>query len=326
MSLSAQERSEECKKTLCSILASLHDGPIDETLIDPNYGEFATVHPTTWDELLRNGWIERLDAVGKYRFTGTGWLGALRLTGQLLVPDFETKIGKALSALKACVKGRGSAALVPLNQIAQDAGLSEGFVFNIIESKLVEEHHGRTGAKWQDRGRLIFVPRDFNIETTDLNALIREETERRVAGLHKRVQELEIELGRYRCPHCGAALSTSVPVEVSEHHTGCYETFDCGYATMDGQQAKPCLHDPVFPKLDEFELQTRQYGDEWICIARGKTKYARQLDSMSARASTEEDASSLVIAQYNYKAGLISNAEYLEEFLRRLSISPKPAH
>src|ERR1035438_5398734 len=120
MSLSAQERSEECKKTLRSILASLHDCAIDETLIDPNDGEFTAVHPTTWDELLRNEWIERLESVRKYRLTGTGWLGALRLTGQLLEPDFESKIGRVLSALKACVKGRGSAAVVPMKQIAQD--------------------------------------------------------------------------------------------------------------------------------------------------------------------------------------------------------------
>lgn len=324
MSLSAQQRSEECKRTLCSILAVLHDAAIDETFIDPNDADFATVHTTTWDELLGNEWIERLDAVGRYRLTGTGWLGALRLTGQLLERDFETKIGSALSAMKAHVKGRGSAALVTLKVIAQDAGLSEGFVFNIIESKLVEEHHGRTGAKWQDKGRVILVPRDFNIETTDLNALIREEGERRVAALHKRVQELEKELGYYRCPHCGAAQSASGPVELSEHYTGWRETFGCGYSALDGVQEKPCPHDPAFPKLEEFELKTLQHGELWTCIANGKTKYAQQLGSMIARASTEEDAKGLVISQYNYKAGHISNSEYFEEFLRRLSTSPKP--
>lgn len=326
MSLSAQERSEECKKTLCSILVSLYDAAIDETFIDPNDAEFATVHPTTWDELRRNEWIEWLDAVGRYRLTGTGWLGALRLTGKLLERDFETKIGHALSAMKAHVKGRGSTAVVTLKRVAQDAGLSEGFVFNIVESKLVEKHYERTGATWQDKGRLILVPRDFNIETTNLNELIREGAERLVAGLRERVQKLEDELGCYQCPHCRAALSTSGPVELSQHHTGNYETFACGYATMDEHQEKPCPHDPAFPKLEEFELQMRQHGDEWICIADGKTKYARQLDSMSARASTEEFAMRLVIAQYNYKACRISNAKYFEEFLHCHSTSPNPAH
>src|SRR5713226_7946875 len=110
------------------MLATLDASAIDQTLFDPQDETFKDIHITTWDELAGNGWIEELE--GTYRLTGTGWLGALRLTGQLYAEKFETSVGSTLRAMKAHikVKGRSASALVPLNQIAQETGLPEGFV------------------------------------------------------------------------------------------------------------------------------------------------------------------------------------------------------
>ena len=317
MSLSGHEKSEECKTVLTTMLAVLGASAIDETLFDP-CSEFEGVHATTWDELVRNEWIEHLAAVDRYRLTGTGWLGALRLTGQLGENRFEVNIGKTLGAMKTHVKGRAYSAVVSLRQIAQEADLSEGFVYNVVESKLVEKHHGRTGAKWQDRGRLIFIPRDFNIEPTDLNALIREGADRRIEELEERLQQTEDELSRYQCPHCSAALCGTGPVELSEHDEGTYDVFECGYRAISGYQQHPCPKDPKFPKFNEFELKTVQVkGGEWMCYAIGQTKYARQLSSLSAPGRTEEEAKWRVISQYNYMAGIISNQKYFEDQLRQ---------
>lgn len=316
MSLSSQERSEECKAVLTAMLGILGGSAIDETLFDPQSKEFETVHPTTWDELFKNGWIEQLESVGRYRLTGTGWLGALRLTAQLGERQFAVNIGRTLAAMKAHVRGRVKSALVPLKQVAQEACLPEGFVYNVVESRLLEEHHGRTGAKWQDKGRLVLIPRDFNIEPTDLNTLIQEEAERRIEEIEERLQQAEDELGRYQCPHCRAPLCGTGSVELSEHDEGAYDVFECGYRCIDGFQQRPCPKDPKFPKLDEFELKIVQTkSGEWMCYAIGQTKYALQLESMSARGRTEEEAKRRVIAQYNYKAGIISNEKYIEQQL-----------
>jgi len=296
------------------MLAELGMSAIDEALFDPEGATLKEIHLTTWDELVGHGWVEEVELIGKYRFTGTGWLGALRLTGELYDSDFEDKLGKALCAMKAHVKGRARSALASLRQIAEEARLPEGFVYNIIESRLVEQHHGRTGAKW--KGRMILIPRDFDIEPTNLNELIHEEADRRIEEFKEHLQFVEEELSRFQCPHCKAALSSTGPVELSEHDTGSYESFECGYAAIDGWQQRPCPKDPKFPRLEDFELKTVQHGNEWMCYASGKTPYAKQLESMSAPGRTEEEAKRRVIAQYNYKAGNISNAGYMSEMVR----------
>jgi hypothetical protein len=315
MSLSKEARAAECGTVLESMLAALGASAIDESLFDPEHPPFRDSHSTTWDELAGQGWIEELE--GTYRLTGTGWLGALRLTKQLGDQRFLDSVGRALGAMKAHIKasGRKNAALVPLKQIAGEAGLPEGFVYNLIESRLVEEHHGRTGAKWRDKGRMILIPRDFNIEPADLNNVIREEADLLIDELKERLEMAEQELGRYQCPHCKSGLCSVGSVELSEHDSGTYESFECGYAAIDGWQQHPCPKDPKFPKLDEFELKTVQRGDEWMCYAIGKTPYAKQLNSLSAPGRTEDEARRRVIAQYNYKAGNVSNATYMEQML-----------
>jgi hypothetical protein len=315
MSLSKEARAAECGIVLESMLAALGASAIDETLFDPQHPPFQDSHATTWDELAGQGWIEELE--GQYRLTGTGWLGALRLTKQLGDQRFLNDVGRALAAMKAHIKasGRKNATLVPLKQIAQEAGLPEGFVYNLIESRLVEEHHGRTGARWRDKGRMILIPRDFNIEPADLNDLIREEADLLIEELKERLVMAEDELGRYQCPHCKSGLCSAGSVELSEHDSGTYESFECGYAAIDGWQQHPCPKDPKFPKLDDFELKTVQRGEEWMCYALGKTPYAKQLNSLSAPGRTEDEARRRVIAQYNYKAGNVSNATYMEQML-----------
>lgn len=118
---------------------------------------------------------------------------------------------------------------------------------------------------------MILIPRGFDIPPTDLKALIREETENLIEQLRERIEIAECELAQYRCPHCKSALSSTGGVELSEHDTGTYETFECGYSTLDGIQTHPCPKDPKYPKLDEFEFKTVKQGDEWMCYAVGKT-------------------------------------------------------
>ncbi len=126
MSFSPEVGSAECKTLLEVLLRELGAAAIDETLFDPEKAVFASIHNTTWDEIEREGWIEVVKDVGEYRFTGTGWLGALQATGSIYERQFEERMGSALGAMKRYVKGRDRPALVPLRQIADAAKLPEG--------------------------------------------------------------------------------------------------------------------------------------------------------------------------------------------------------
>ncbi len=161
---------------------------------------------------------------------------------------------------------------------------------------------------------MILIPRGFDIPPTDLNTLIREETENLIEELRERVEIAEYELAQYKCPHCRSALSSTGGVELSERDSGTYESFQCGYSALDGVQTHPCPKDPRFPKLDEFELKTVKQGDEWLCYALGKTPYAKQLSLLRAPGKTEEQARNRVIADYNFRAGKISNTKYMDDF------------
>ena len=50
--------------------------------------------------------------------------------------------------MKRHVKGRHDSQVIPLAQLATEAGEPEGFLFNIIDSKSSSTGNARTGADW----------------------------------------------------------------------------------------------------------------------------------------------------------------------------------
>jgi hypothetical protein len=295
MTLAQTERSDNVARALKSMLDRVADAALDEVSFSP------TAHPevltTTWDELLAAELIERLPS-GEYILTGRGWTGRINDRG------FEQRIEKLFGTLKGFVKGRRDSATVPLSELVTQTGLPEGFVFNIIEGKYMEELSKRRGASWVKPGRLVLIPVAFGIQPTDLRTLLD-------PAVVKKMEELEDELGttrgdlsRYRCPHCNAEMTASGGYRIDEHNDGDYEQFSCGYGQRDGQVDSLCPKDPHFPKFEDFELVTNQREPgEWICRPKPKTPYAQLIGLDPCSGRTKEEAERRVKARYLHRSG-----------------------
>lgn len=305
MTVSRNERSQNCWRAVTLMLEQLGDGAIDDTLFDPADASFQDIIPTTWSELERDGWVEQIKETQQYRFTGLGWLQAIKSAGKLDDNSLSTRAGPLFATMKAYVKGRQKPCVVKLSELALKSAVPEGVVFNIIESNVLEEHFKRRGAMWHERGRLVFIPVDFNVEPADVNMLFKEEMLNRIEKLEEELAQTKEELSIYKCPHCGAPLSTTGPIELDEHTEDTVEVFACGYSTG-GWNERPCPSDPKFPKLEDYEFkftetQTR-WGTECVCLALSKTDMARKVSLMSQRGRTRDEAQQKVVESYKQLA------------------------
>jgi hypothetical protein len=295
------ERSENFVYALKTMLDGMGDAALDEVSFAA--AEYAAILNTTWDELLARELIEQLPT-GEHILTGRGWTAAVIATGQINDPEFKERIQTLFAALKSFVKGRGTAATVSLRELVTKTGLPEGFIFNVIEGKYMEEISKRRGASWVKPGRLVLIPVAFNIQPTDLRTLLEPVVLQRLGDLTENLEATQEELSRYRCPYCKAEMTASGGYPIDEHNDGDYEQFSCGYGVRDGRVESLCPKDPNFPKFEDFELIMRQTKDgEWICWAKPKTRYATlvRLDSCPGR--TVEEAQRRVKARYLFTSG-----------------------
>lgn len=135
-----------------------------------------------------------------------------------------------------------------------------------------------------------------------------EKTNQELENLKKQVErtnELLDEASYYKeqfaCPHCGAEVTT-IAGEDEE-----VRFYSCGLAWGPSYN-HPCPHDPDFPKLEEYELVTRQNApDIWWCSPKPKTKMARMLTLDSKTGKTEEEARQNVMKDYQFKARNVPN-------------------
>lgn len=139
-----------------------------------------------------------------------------------------------------------------------------------------------------------------------------------IAELQEEIESLQAELEEYRCPHCGAALSTraDAPMDDEQKHWDVVEVFDCGFRLYGGSVDRPCPHDPQFPQFEDYEiviLPKPLHGDEgFTAMARPKTEMAGKLRIDAGSGSTEEEARSRLQAHYLYAAGKITNAQWFK--------------
>lgn len=120
---------------------------IEELGEDPLYHEFDItvppysdqIYPTTWKSLKDSYLVSTAELINSpFRsLTGAGWLEGLRMTGQVN-KELQAKAGRVMRALKDCLQGRKESAYAPVSSIAIAADVSEGFVFNLIESRFIE--------------------------------------------------------------------------------------------------------------------------------------------------------------------------------------------
>jgi hypothetical protein len=97
--------------------------------------------------------------VGFY-LTGAGWRRALDVTGRLSDTEFETIFSSICKTLKSSVKSRSEEAYLYPSDVARDTGVTEEFLTNVIDSRLIDHHFNIQGAEWEQDG-LIRVPINF---------------------------------------------------------------------------------------------------------------------------------------------------------------------
>jgi len=304
MTLARQERTANFKLALTTLLEAVGDYALAEVLFDPN------AHPdilkTTWEDLEKIALIEPLPT-GKYLLTGRGWTAALLTTGTQNEPWFKDRLSKLFSAMKKLVKGRHEPAIVVMRVLVETTTLPEGWIFNIIEGKYLEEVAKRRGASWVKSGRIVLIPVSFDIEPTDLNTLLQDQVLRQVEELMVDLEDTRADLdehqNRYHCPFCGAELFAAGGYPIDQHSDGYFESFVCGYTVHEGQVSRLCPKDPGFPKLEDFDLTVHRTNDgQWVCWTAGKTSQARLVSIPPCPGRTEEEARRRVVEHYDWVA------------------------
>jgi hypothetical protein len=294
MSISKQQREDNHKVALSLALQELADRPTDTTFFDPSQPPFeGQVLRTTWEELDRQGCVQSLDR-SSYRLTAKGWLAALESTGLSKSNDFLERLGRLLAVMKEHVKGRRASAIVPLRQLADESRESEGWIFNVIDSRASSTGSQRTGADWMERGRLVLIPVDFNLEPVDIASALTAEHLKRIQELEERLEAAEEDRAQFHCPFCDAPFVGAHDEDYPEYHCiVTYESFACGYVTEDGQEHVPCPYGPNWPEPQDFEFITKQDGDKWICHVTGKTNRASRVHVLRQVGNSKEEAEEL---------------------------------
>jgi hypothetical protein len=300
MTLPTEERTDNVRLALGRLLESAGDQPIDEVLFKQI--DFDGILPTTWEELQAKGFVETVSPVGDLSLTGRGWVAALLVTHKNSEEEFKRRVGELFGVMKSLVKGRKEPKAITMRTLVDETKLPEGWIFNVIEGRYMEEIYKRNGASWIKKGRVVLVPVGFAVEPTDLETLLNSELLRKFEELRDELEIAQDELGQYKCPHCGAQLASAGSVPLDEHSEGYYQSFGCGYSVMDGFVESLCPSDPKFPRLEEFDLKASKtsHGDQWVCTPVAKTYQARKVNLNSQPGSTEQEAKQRVIENYNF--------------------------
>ena len=172
------------------MLDELQDEAIDTTFFDSAGSSFQGTLRTTWEELVRQGCLEKIEDSSLYRLTPKGWLTALELTGRSKSSGLQERLGKLFAAMKRHVDGRREPGVVSLKDLAKESGEPEGWIFNVIESRSISTENKRVGADWYDeeRGRLVLIPIAFNLEPVGITTVFTAEHLARIEELETQLQ------------------------------------------------------------------------------------------------------------------------------------------
>jgi hypothetical protein len=135
----------------------------------------------------------------------------------------------------------------------------------------------------------------------EANTILIQQKERDLEHAQKLLSELEYYREQFGCPYCGAELTILGGGEED------LRVFACGYVT--GLAENPCPYDPEFPKLEEYELQTKYDQNQglWFCFPKEKTKNAKKLSLDNRFGKTEEEAKQRVVEEYKFHIRNVPN-------------------
>jgi hypothetical protein len=172
MSISDAARIVDKRETLAIMLQHVGDHDVRTVTFSTNDDEVKGVLPTTWRELLDDNLIDdEFSAIGlaRFRLTSAGWLRAVASDPAVIDSDaFRERCRQLVKALKSVVKGRDEHydRYMHVDEVAASTGLPEGWIHNVIRSRLLGVVFPRD--RWdvqEDRGMLRISP------TFGLNAL-----------------------------------------------------------------------------------------------------------------------------------------------------------
>lgn len=169
MTVSRDERLENARSVLVAMRKKLGEQAVWRELFAPDDELFRDVFTTTWKFLVERGRVKAHYTIASadYELTGFGWLEAIEATGEIDSPEFQERFGRLCAALKRRVKGRREEGSVGLEELANETNLPEGWVYNVIESRLWELRYGRVGAEFDDADHFrntVWIPIDFNMD------------------------------------------------------------------------------------------------------------------------------------------------------------------
>jgi hypothetical protein len=167
MSLTGPERRTDTAGALQLMLRHVGDRRISDWCFDAAQEPFDTIPQATWVELHEDGFVAPLrESPTKYTLTGKGWLRALQESGATREKAFRRKCNDLIAAIQKHVKGGSGARMISPHTLARVCDVSEDWIYNAVESNLIEAEFERHGIVWANgfEGKMIHVPIGFGRE------------------------------------------------------------------------------------------------------------------------------------------------------------------
>lgn len=216
MTISNKDRLGNIDNAFNLLMTQLGKRRISEVFFYPNEGLVKSILQTTWKELSDQGWAEEhlVCEQTSYRLTGDGWAEGLWRIGAGKHQELLRQLGHLSAELKGYVKERQTDVTVEFERLVEKTALPNGWLFNVIESNLIEKFQRRRGISWKDRGILVTIPLNFGMELLDHTVDARAELEE----LRKRLDITRQELSEHKCSFCGAPI---IAQEAGEKDRAC---------------------------------------------------------------------------------------------------------
>ncbi|MBI4479351.1 MAG: hypothetical protein HY651_04955 [Acidobacteria bacterium] len=164
MPIKPKKRENNREEALRLMLERLGDRAIykDEDLNDDP--AFSGIYPTTWQDLTDRQLVSARPGISwcYYQLAGDGWLEALRLSGSLDTPEFQDHFGRLNATLKGFIS-RHQEGFRQVHVVADKAGVSEGWLYNILKSRIWEQRQHRCGAYLDESETVAIIPIRFNM-------------------------------------------------------------------------------------------------------------------------------------------------------------------
>jgi hypothetical protein len=162
MTVSRNDRVADLADALRKMTEDVGENAVWRVDISIESERYRHVRATTWKELLDRGLIKWFFH-NTYQLTTIGWRKGVQLLELDKDPEFRGKLSRLAATLKDQVKGRYEEAYLDLFHAAQLSELTEDFICNIIESRLLDHCFNMKGARL-DTDNTIVIPIDFGME------------------------------------------------------------------------------------------------------------------------------------------------------------------